>query len=156
MARKRQAPIRELPVDPVYGSILVTKMINKLMKGGKRSIAERIFYNALKIVGESTKEEPLKVFERAVENVAPLTEVRGRRVGGSNYQVPVDVSSRRRETLSLRWIISFARKRSEKSMEQRLAKEIIDASNQVGASIKKRSDTHKMAEANRAFAHFRW
>lgn len=156
MARKRQAPIRELPADPVYGSVLVTKMINKLMRGGKRSVAERIFYNSLKIVADTTKEDGLKVFQRAVENVGPLIEVRGRRVGGSNYQVPIDVSSRRRETLSLRWITNFARRRSEKSMEEKLAREIIDASNQVGASIKKRSDTHKMAEANRAFAHFRW
>lgn len=156
MSRKKQAPIRKLPSDPLYNSVLVTRMINKLMLDGKRSIAERIFYKALDLVAAQTKQNPLEVFEKALENIGPLTEVRSRRVGGSNYQVPVDVSSRRRTTLSLRWLIVFSRKRSEKTMELRLAREIVDAANQTGASVKKRNDTHKMAEANKAFAHFKW
>lgn len=156
MSRKKQAPIRKLPTDPLYNSVLITRMINKLMIDGKRSIAERIFYKALDLVATQTKQNPLEVFEKALENIGPLTEVRSRRVGGSNYQVPVDVSSRRRTTLSLRWLIIFSRKRPEKTMELRLAREMIDAANQTGASVKKRTDTHKMAEANKAFAHFKW
>ncbi|MGY6171872.1 30S ribosomal protein S7 [Candidatus Mycoplasma pogonae] len=156
MSRKRQAPIREVLADPIFNSKVVTKLINTIMLDGKKSTAQNILYSAFEIVKEKTGREPLEVFQEALANVTPQIEVRSRRVGGTNYQVPMDVSRRRQESLSLRWIINYARLRSEKTMDVRLANEIIDASNKTGASVKKKEDTHKMAEANKAFAHFRW
>ena len=145
-----------MPPDPVYGSVLVTKFINCLMERGKRRLAERIFYDALRRIEERAKEEPLGIFKQAVENVKPALEVKSRRVGGSTYQVPVEVPLRRRQSLAIRWILSHAASRSEKTMSDRLANELIDAFNNRGAAIKKREDTHRMAEANKAFAHYRW
>jgi small subunit ribosomal protein S7 len=142
--------------DPVYQSPLVTKFINCLMLDGKRSTTERIFYGAMESIKERTSEDPLKVFRAAVDNVKPALEVKSRRVGGSNYQVPVEVRPQRRMALALRWLISFARARPEKSMDEKLANEIVDAANGRGAAFKKKEDTHRMAEANKAFAHFRW
>ena len=145
-----------MPADPVYGSVLVTKFINCLMERGKRRLAERIFYDALRRIEERAKEEPLGIFKQAVENVKPALEVKSRRVGGSTYQVPVEVPLRRRQSLAIRWVLSHAASRSEKTMADRLANELIDAFNNRGAAIKKREDTHRMAEANKAFAHYRW
>ena len=156
MPRRRVAERRAVLPDPVYNSPLVTKFINGIMWGGKRSIAERTFYTALTQVGEKAGEEPLKVFKRAIENVRPTVEVKSRRVGGSTYQVPVEVKSGRRLSLSIRWVINYAKTRSEKTMEGKLAGELLDAANNRGAAIKKKEDTHKMAEANKAFAHYRW
>lgn len=156
MSRKRSAPIRQVLADPVFNSVLVTKLINTIMLDGKKSIAQNILYSAFEIVKEKTNKEPIEVFNQAMENITPQLEVRTRRIGGTNYQVPTEVSKRRKQTLSLRWLVQFARLRNEKTMDVRLANEIIDASNKTGGSIKKREDTHKMAEANRAFAHFRW
>mgnify|MGYP001555101309 CR=1 FL=1 len=156
MPRKREVPKREIIPDPIYGSILVTKFINNLMERGKRSISEKIFYDALTIIQERTKNEPLDVFKKAVENVKPMLEVKSRRVGGSTYQVPMEVSPRRRQSLAIRWVLSFSKGRSEKTMADRLANELIDAFNNRGGSIKKKDDTHRMAEANKAFAHYRW
>ena len=145
-----------MPPDPVYGSVLVTKFINCLMERGKRRLAERIFYDALRRIEERAKEEPLGIFKQAVENVKPALEVKSRRVGGSTYQVPVEVPLRRRQSLAIRWVLSHAASRSEKTMADRLANELIDAFNNRGAAIKQREDTHRMAEANKAFAHYRW
>ncbi len=156
MARRREAEKREVLPDPKYKSVLVSKFINNLMWDGKKSTAQRIFYEALEIIAQRTKQEPLEVFQRAVENVKPLLEVKSRRVGGATYQVPVEVRPARAQSLSIKWLINYARARSEKGMAAKLAAELIDAFNQRGASIKKREDTHKMAEANRAFAHYRW
>ncbi|ADN69220.1 30S ribosomal protein S7 [Mycoplasmopsis fermentans] len=156
MSRKHSAPIREVLADPVFNSVLVTKLINTIMLDGKKSIAQDILYSAFNIIKEKTNKEPMEVFLAAVENVTPQLEVRTRRIGGTNYQVPTEVSDRRKQTLSLRWLVQYARLRNEKTMDVRLANEIIDASNKTGGAIKKREDTHKMAEANRAFAHFRW
>ncbi len=156
MSRKRKAPIREVLSDPIFNSKIVTKLINTIMLDGKKSTAERILYSAFEIVKEKTGEDPLIVFQKAVENVTPLLEVRTRRIGGTNYQVPSEVSARRKQTLALRWIINYARIRTEKTMDVKLANEIIDASKGTGGAVKKKEDTHKMAEANRAFAHFRW
>ncbi|UUD35562.1 30S ribosomal protein S7 [Mycoplasmopsis caviae] len=156
MSRKHSAPIREVLADPVFNSVLVTKLINTIMLDGKKSIAQDILYSAFNIIKEKTNKEPMEVFLAAVENVTPQLEVRTRRIGGTNYQVPTEVSARRKQTLSLRWLVQYARLRNEKTMDVRLANEIIDASNKTGGAIKKREDTHKMAEANRAFAHFRW
>ena len=142
--------------DPIFNSKTITKLINTIMLDGKKSVAETILYNAFDLIKEKTKKEPLEVFNLAIENISPQLEVRSRRVGGSNYQVPVEVSSKRKQTLALRWLIQYARLRNEKTMEERLANEIIDASNKMGGAVKKREDTHKMAEANKAFAHFRW
>jgi small subunit ribosomal protein S7 len=147
---------RETPGDPVYGSRIFTKLVNKVMWDGKRSIAERICYDAMKIVAEKTKREPVEVFDQAMKNIMPVLEVKARRVGGANYQVPIEVRSDRRMTLGIRWLVAFSRNRSGKSMEEKLAAEIMDAANGVGSSVKKREDTHKMAEANKAFAHYRW
>jgi small subunit ribosomal protein S7 len=147
---------REAPADPVYGNRVLTKLVNKVMWDGKRSIAERICYDALTIVKEKTKREPIEVFEQAMKNIMPVLEVKARRVGGANYQVPIEVRSDRRMTLGIRWLVGFARNRSGKSMEEKLAAEIMDAANGIGSSVKKREDTHKMAEANKAFAHYRW
>ena len=142
--------------DPVYNSPLVTKFINGVMWDGKKSTAEKIFYNALKQIGEKAGDEPLKVFKKAIDNVRPTVEVKSRRVGGSTYQVPVEVHQERRGALAIRWIVQFARGRGEKTMTDRLAGELLDAANNRGNAVKKREDTHKMAEANKAFAHYRW
>lgn len=156
MSRKHSAPIRKVIADPVFNSVLVTKLINAIMLDGKKSLAQDILYSAFNIIKEKTQKDPMEVFQAAVENVTPQLEVRTRRIGGTNYQVPTEVSARRKQTLSLRWLVQYARLRNEKTMDVRLANEIIDASNKTGGAIKKREDTHKMAEANRAFAHFRW
>lgn len=156
MPRKGHIQKRDVLVDPIYNSKLVTRLINKIMLDGKKGVAQNILYNAFSIVEEKTGSQPMEVFEKALDNVMPELELKLRRVGGANYQVPVEVSSERRLTLGLRWIVNYARLRSEKTMEQRLANEIIDAANGVGQSVKKKDDTHKMAEANKAFAHYRW
>ena len=156
MPRRGLVARREVSPDPLYNSALVTKFINCMMYGGKRSTSQRIFYGAFNMVQQKTQEDPLKVFKRAVDNVKPSLEVKSRRVGGSNYQVPVEVNPNRRTSLALRWIIGFARNRPERSMVQKLAAEILDAANLRGGAVKKREDTHKMAEANKAFAHYRW
>lgn len=156
MPRRGYVKKREVQPDEKYNSTLVTKFINKVMWDGKKTIAEKIVYGAMDIVKEKTKEDPLKVLQKAVDNVKPLIETRSRRVGGATYQVPVEVLPHRQISVAVRWIVEFARKRSGKSMKEKLAAEILDAYNNRGASVKKREDTHKMAEANRAFAHFRW
>ena len=156
MPRKGNVPKREVLADPIYGSKVVTKLINNLMIDGKKGKAQTIVYDAFAMVAEKTGEDALEVFNKAMDNIMPVLEVKARRVGGANYQVPVEVSDERRLTLGLRWIVNYARLRNEKTMEQRLAAEIIDASNGTGASVKKREDTHKMAEANKAYAHYRW
>jgi small subunit ribosomal protein S7 len=156
MARRRMAERREVLPDPKFHDTLVTKFINALMVCGKKSVAEHIFYGALDVVGERIKQDPLIVFKRALDNVKPVLEVKSRRVGGSTYQVPVEVRPERRQALSSRWLIQAARSRSERTMRQRLAAELMDAANNTGLSIKKKEDTHKMAEANKAFAHYRW
>ena len=156
MPRKGEIPRRRTMPDPKFKSKLVSKFVNCLMIDGKKSTAESIMYDAFEIVERRTKEPPLKVFERAMDNVKPRIEVKSRRVGGSTYQVPVEVRASRQSALGIRWLISFARKRSEKSMAEKLAAELMDAANQRGATIKKREDTHRMAEANKAFAHYRW
>lgn len=156
MPRKRVVEKREVAPDPNYNSMLVSKFVNSLMKDGKKSVAQSILYGAFDIIKERTKEDPLQIFRKAIENVKPLVEVKSRRVGGSTYQVPTEVRPSRSQALSIRWIISFARTRGEKTMAAKLAGELIDAANGRGASIKKREDTHRMAEANKAFAHYRW
>lgn len=156
MSRKARAPKREVLADPIYGSKQVTKLVNAIMLDGKKSTAEQIVYGALNTVGEKTGQEPIEVFEEAMKNIMPVLEVKARRVGGANYQVPVEVRAARRETLGLRWLVTFARKRGERSMEARLANEIMDAANSLGGAVKKKEETHKMAEANKAFAHYRW
>lgn len=154
--RKGYVPKREVLPDPVYGSVVVTKLINNVMLDGKRGIAQKIVYNAFETIKEKTGEDPLEVFEKAMNNIMPVLEVKARRVGGANYQVPIEVRPERRQTLGLRWLVGYTRKRGEKTMEEKLSKEIMDAANNTGASVKKREDTHKMAEANKAFAHYRW
>ena len=156
MPRKGNIPKREVLPDPVYGSIMVTKLINSIMLDGKKGTAQTIVYNAFDSIKESSGEEPLEVFEKAMNNIMPVLEVKARRVGGANYQVPMEVRVDRRQTLGLRWLTNYTRARGEKKMSERLAKEIMDAANSTGASVKKKEDTHKMAEANRAFAHYRW
>ena len=156
MPRKGHIAKRDVLVDPIYNSKLVTRLINKIMLDGKKGVAQNILYNAFDIVEKKTGQQPMEVFEKALDNVMPELELKLRRVGGANYQVSVEVSDERRLTLGLRWIVNYSRLRSEKTMEQRLAAEIIDASNGVGQSVKKKDDTHKMAEANKAFAHYRW
>lgn len=156
MARRRRPIRREILPDPVFTDTLVTKFINCMMIDGKKSAAEKIFYGAVDIVGKKTGEEALGVFKRALENLKPQVEVKSRRVGGSNYQVPVEVRAERRQALAIRWLIQFSRQRGEKSMRDKLANEMIDAANRRGAAIKKREDVHKMAEANKAFAHYRF
>ena len=156
MSRRNQAPIRQVLPDPIFNSATVTKLINAIMLDGKKSTAQRILYSAFDIIKEKTNEEPLEVFNKALANITPQLEVRTRRIGGANYQVPVEVSERRKGTLTLRWLVNYARLRNEHTMDARLANEIIDASNGMGSSVKKKEDTHKMAEANKAFAHFRW
>ena len=156
MPRKGPVTKRDVLPDPVYGSKLLTRFINKIMLDGKKGVAERIVYDAFDLVRAKTGKDPLEVFDAAMQNVMPLLEVRARRVGGANYQVPLEVSPARRETLGLRWLTAYSRARGEKTMSARLAAEIIDATNGVGGSVKKREDTHKMAEANKAFAHYRY
>jgi small subunit ribosomal protein S7 len=156
MPRKGPAPRRDLVPDPVYRSVLVTQVVNKVLLRGKRSVAERIVYDALKIVEERSGAEPIATLKRAIDNVKPPLEVKSRRVGGATYQVPVEVRPRRATTLAIRWVVGFARQRREKTMAQRLAAELLDAGNGVGASVKRRDDMQKMAESNKAFAHYRW
>ena len=156
MPRKGPIPRREVLPDPNYGSRLAARFVNRLMYDGKKGAAEKIFYGALEVLAEKTGEEALRAFEKALENVKPHLEVKARRVGGATYQVPMEVRPERRQTLGLRWLTGYARKRSEKTMKERLAGEIMDACNNTGAAVKKREDTHKMAESNKAFAHFRW
>ena len=156
MPRKGHVAKRDVLIDPIYSSKLVTRLINKIMIDGKKGVAQNILYNAFEIIEKKTGQQPMEVFEKALDNVMPELELKLRRVGGANYQVPVEVSDERRLTLGLRWIVNYSRLRSEKTMEQRLANEIMDAANGVGQSVKKKDDTHKMAEANKAFAHYRW
>ena len=156
MPRKAHIVKREIVPDPMYQSTLVSKFVNCMMWGGKKSTAKHILYDALDIVQKKTNDEPLKLFKKAVENVKPVLEVKSRRVGGSTYQVPVEVGATRRTSLSIRWILTYSRARGEKSMEEKLAGELIDAANNRGYAIKKKEDTHRMAEANKAFAHYRW
>ena len=156
MPRRREVPERQVIPDPKYSNKLVSKFINSIMIDGKKSVAESILYGAFNFIEDKTKENPVKVFEKAIENVRPIIEVKSRRVGGSTYQVPTEIRPSRRTALGIRWIISYSRGRSEKGMANKLAGELMDAANQRGASIKKKEDTHKMAEANKAFAHFRW
>jgi small subunit ribosomal protein S7 len=154
--RKGFVPKRDVLPDPLYGSKLVTRLINNIMLDGKKGVAQKIVYDAFDIVKEKTGKEPVEAFEQALNNVMPVLEVKARRVGGATYQVPIEVRPDRRQTLGLRWITNYSRSRNEKTMRERLAGEIIDALNNTGSSVKKREDTHKMAEANRAFAHYRW
>jgi small subunit ribosomal protein S7 len=156
MPRKGPVAKRDVLPDPIYNSKLVTRLINKIMIDGKKGKAQTILYSAFDIIRERTGKDPMEVFEQALKNIMPVLEVRARRVGGANYQVPVEVRPDRRTTLGLRWLVNYARLRGEKTMEERLANEILDAANNTGASVKKREDTHKMAEANKAFAHYRW
>ena len=156
MPRRGNVPKREILPDPVYNSVLVTKLINSIMLDGKKGVAQKIVYDAFEIVKEKTGNDPLEMFEKALENIMPSLEVKARRVGGSTYQVPLEVRPERRETLGLRWLTTYARARNERTMRERLANEIMDAVNGTGNAVKKREDTHKMAESNKAFAHFRW
>jgi small subunit ribosomal protein S7 len=156
MPRKGPVTRRDVLPDPIYNSKLVTRLINRIMLDGKRGVAQTILYNAFTMIQERTGKEPMEVFEQAIKNIMPVLEVKARRVGGANYQVPIEVRPDRRSTLGLRWLVNYSRLRGEKTMEERLAYEIIDASNSTGSSVKKREDTHKMAEANKAFAHYRW
>jgi small subunit ribosomal protein S7 len=156
MPRKGPAPRRELAPDPIYRSVLVTQVVNKVLARGKRSLAEHIVYEALDVIEQKTGAEPIATLKRAVDNVKPQLEVKSRRVGGATYQVPVEVRPRRATTLAIRWIVTFSRGRRERTMAQRLANELLDASNGIGASVKRREDMHKMAESNKAFAHYRW
>jgi len=156
MLRKGNIPKREVLPDPLYNSTLVSKFVNCVMWSGKKSTADNLVYDAFKLIQQKTGEDPLKIFKKAVENVKPVLEVKTRRVGGANYQVPVEVNANRRTSLSIRWLISYSRARKEKSMEEKIAAELLDAANNRGSAIKKREDVHKMAEANKAFAHYRW
>jgi small subunit ribosomal protein S7 len=156
MPRRREVPVRDPISDPKYGSKLVSKFINSIMRDGKKSTAQQILYEAFEIIEKRTSEPALKLFEKALDNVKPMIEVKSRRVGGSTYQVPTEVRQSRRMALGIRWIIDLSRKRAEKGMANKLAAELIDAANKRGSSFKKKEDTHKMAEANKAFAHFRW
>ena len=154
--RKNAAPRRDVPADPLYESVLVTQIINKVLQDGKRSTAERIVYSALSTIGQRTSDDPVATLKRAIDNIKPPLEVRSRRVGGATYQVPVEVRPRRANTLAIRWVVEFARARRERTMAERLANEIMDASNGIGAAIKRRDDLQKMADSNKAFAHYRW
>ena len=154
--RRNRAPKREVLPDPIFNSKVVTKLINTIMLDGKKSTAQRILYNAFEIIKEKSDKSAIEVFDEAIENITPQLEVRTRRIGGANYQIPTEVAQNRKQTLALRWLINFSRQRSEHTMEERLAYEIIDAAKNTGASVKKKEDTHKMAEANKAFAHFKW
>ena len=154
--RRGNIPKREVLPDPIYGSQLVSKLVNSVMQDGKKGVAQKIVYDAFDIVKEKTGKNPLEVYEQAMENIMPVLEVKAKRVGGSNYQVPMEVRPERRVTLGLRWLTTYARSRNERTMKERLANEILDAINNQGGAFKKKEDTHKMAEANKAFAHFRW
>ncbi|MGI5879597.1 MAG: 30S ribosomal protein S7 [Syntrophomonadaceae bacterium] len=156
MPRKGPVPKRVVLPDPIYNSLVFTKLVNQVMWDGKKSLAEQICYGAFEIIENKMGKDPVEVFEQAMKNITPIVEVRARRVGGANYQVPVEVRPDRRQTLAIRWLVGYARKRGEKTMAQRLAGELMDAYNGTGGSVKKREDTHKMAEANKAFAHYRW
>ncbi len=156
MPRKGNVPKREILPDPIYGSKVVSKLINSLMLDGKKGKSQNIVYGAFELIKERTEEDALEVFERAMNNIMPVLEVKARRVGGANYQVPIEVRPERRQTLGLRWLVKYTRARGEKGAVEKLAREIMDAANNTGASVKKKEDTHKMAEANKAFAHYRW
>ncbi|MBQ7485330.1 MAG: 30S ribosomal protein S7 [Oscillospiraceae bacterium] len=156
MPRRGNVPKREILPDPMYGSVLVTKLVNSIMLDGKKGVAQKVVYGAFDQIKEKTGNEPLEVFSQAMENIMPSLEVKARRVGGATYQVPMEVRPARRQTLGLRWLTAYARARGERTMAERLAGEIMDAANNTGAAVKKREDTHKMAESNKAFAHFRW
>jgi small subunit ribosomal protein S7 len=156
MSRKREVRKREIIPDPKFHDSLIAKFINGIMRRGKKSLSEKVFYRSLNIIKDKTHSDPVKIFSQAMDNVKPLIEVRPRRVGGATYQVPVEVRPQRKVALAIRWIIGYAQQRSEKTMEEKLSAELIDAANNRGASIKKKEDTHKMAEANKAFAHYRW
>ena len=156
MPRRGNVPKREILPDPIYGSILVTKHVNSIMLDGKKGVAQKVVYGAFQIVEEKTGKSGLEAFQQAMENIMPAVEVKTRRVGGANYQVPIEVRPERRQTLGLRWLTAYSRARGERTMAERLAGELMDAANNTGAAVKKREDTHKMAEANKAFSHFRW
>ncbi|MBC7325195.1 MAG: 30S ribosomal protein S7 [Moorella sp. (in: Bacteria)] len=156
MPRRGSVPRREVLPDPLYGNVRVTKLINQVMLSGKKSLAQRICYKAFETIRKKTGKDPVEVFDQALKNVMPVLEVKARRVGGANYQVPVEVRPERRQTLGIRWLVNYARARSGKSMAEKLAAELMDAANNTGGAVKKREDTHKMAEANKAFAHYRW
>lgn len=156
MPRKGPVPRRDVLPDPIYNSKLVTRLINRIMLDGKKGVAQKILYDAFDVIRDRTGKDPMEVFEQAIKNIMPVLEVKARRVGGANYQVPIEVKPERRTSLGLRWLVNYSRNRGENTMQERLAAEIIDASNNTGASVKKREDTHKMAEANKAFAHYRW
>ena len=156
MPRRGNVPKREILPDPMYNSVLVTSLINTVMLDGKKGVAQKVVYDAFNIIKDKTGNDPIEAFTTAMDNIMPSLEVKARRVGGATYQVPIEVRPERRTTLGLRWLVGYARKRSEKTMSERLANEIMDADNNLGAAVKKREDTHKMAESNKAFAHFRW
>ena len=156
MPRRGNVPKREVLPDPLYNSVLVTKLVNSIMLDGKKGVAQKVVYGAFDIIKEKTGQEPLEVFTTAIENIMPSLEVKARRVGGATYQVPIEVRPERRQTLGLRWLTTYSRNRGEKTMKERLAGEIMDAANNTGSAVKKREDTHKMAESNKAFAHYRW
>ena len=156
MPRRGNVPKREVLPDPLYNSVLVTKLVNSVMLDGKKGVSQKVVYGAFEIIKEKTGKDPLEVFTTALENIMPSLEVKARRVGGATYQVPIEVRPERRQTLGLRWLTTYARNRSEKTMKERLAGEIMDAANNLGSAVKKREDTHKMAESNKAFAHYRW
>ena len=156
MPRRGNVPKREILPDPVYHSVLVTKLTNSIMLDGKKGVAQKVVYGAFDIIKDKTQKEPLEIFQQALENIMPSLEVKARRVGGATYQVPIEVRPARRQTLGLRWLTNYARARGEKTMRERLAGEIMDAANNTGSAVKKREDTHKMAESNKAFAHYRW
>ena len=156
MPRRGNVPKREVLPDPMYNSVMVTRLINSIMLDGKKGVAQKVVYGAFEQISEKTGKDPLETFQLALENIMPSLEVKARRVGGATYQVPIEVRPKRRQTLGLRWLTTYARNRSEKTMRERLAGEILDAANNTGSAVKKREDTHKMAEANKAFAHYRW
>ena len=156
MPRRGNVPTREILPDPIYNSVLVTKLTNSIMEDGKKGVAQKVVYDAFDIIKEKTGKNPLDVFTQCLENIMPSLEVKARRVGGATYQVPIEVRPERRQTLGLRWLTSYSRARGEKTMKERLAGEIMDAANNTGSAVKKREDTHKMAESNKAFAHYRW
>ena len=156
MPRRGNVPKREVLPDPLYNSVMVTRLVNSIMLDGKKGVAQKVVYGAFELIQEKTGNDPLETFSTALENIMPVLEVKARRVGGATYQVPIEVRPKRRQTLGLRWLTNYARARSEKTMRERLAGEIMDAANNTGSAVKKREDTHKMAEANKAFAHYRW
>ena len=156
MPRRGNVPKRDILPDPIYGSIMVTRLVNSIMLDGKKGVAQKVVYGAFDIIKEKTGKDPLEVFIEGLNNIMPTLEIKARRVGGATYQVPIEVREERRQTLGLRWLVSYARKRGEKTMRERLAGELMDAVNNNGSAVKKREDTHKMAEANKAFAHYRW